>query len=130
MDRYEVTNVQYQRFLQATGREPPPYWPGSDYPPGQADYPVVGATWEDADAYCAWVGRCLPTEAEWENACRGTDGRVYPWGDTWDPGQANVDRLDGDLSRPSGYTEPGLVGWGDDWAPLRATPTGPGALGL
>jgi len=130
IDRYEVTNVQYQRFLQVTGREPPPYWSGADYPPGQADVPVVGVTWEDADAYCAWTGRRLPTEAEWEKACRGTEGRVYPWGDTWDATLANVGLFEGDPSQPRSYTEPGPVGWGDDWASLKALPAGPEALGL
>jgi formylglycine-generating enzyme required for sulfatase activity len=130
IDRYEVTNVQYWRFLQAMGREPPPYWPGDDYPPGQADVPVVGVTWEDADAYCAWSGRRLPSEAEWEKACRGTDGRIYPWGEAWDPLRANVGLFEGDVSQPRAYTEPGIVGWGDNWAPVQVTPTGPAALGL
>jgi glutaminyl-peptide cyclotransferase len=128
--RYEVTNVQYQRFLQATGREPPPYWSGDAYPPGQADVPVVGVTWEDADAYCTWIGRRLPTEAEWEKACRGTDGSIYPWGDAWDPQRANVGLSEGDLPQPRADTEPGSLGWGDHWALLEVTPAGPEALGL
>jgi len=130
IDRYEATNVQYRRFLEATGREPPPYWMGGDYPPGQADFPVVGVTWEDADAYCMWIGGRLPTEAEWERACRGTGGQIYSWGEVWGPGRANVDPTGGHLSQPRAYTEPGLVGPGDNWAPLLATPSGPGVAGL
>jgi sulfatase modifying factor 1 len=115
IDRYEVTNVQYRRFLLATGREPPRQWPeryvafqpdrdpawnGTDYPAGEATYPVVAVNWEDATAYCAWVGKRLPTEAEWEKAARGIDGRAYPWGDGWDPTRANVGETG------VGYTQP------------------------
>jgi len=128
--RYEVTNVQYQRFLQDTGREPPPYWSGGDYPPGTADSPVVGVTWEDADAYCAWIGWRLPTEAEWERTCRGTDGRVYPWGNVWDPVRANVGVFGDDVPEPGAHTDPGALGPGDHWTPLQATLSAQDALGL
>ncbi|MBI5032415.1 MAG: SUMF1/EgtB/PvdO family nonheme iron enzyme [Chloroflexi bacterium] len=90
IDRYELTNAQYRHFLQVTERTVPRYWSGDEYPPGLENYPVVGVSWDDADAYCKWVGMRLPTEAEWEKACRGTDGRVYPWGDEWDANRANV----------------------------------------
>jgi sulfatase modifying factor 1 len=128
IDRYEVTNVQYQRFLAATGRQPPPYWSTDGFPPGQAAYPVAGVTWEDADAYCTWIGRRLPTEAEWEKACRGTDARVYPRGDAWDPQRVNVDPIQSGLARA--YTEAGVVGLGDDWGPLLTIPTNSDIAGL
>ena len=122
LDRYEVTNVQYWRFLQAAGRRPPPYWDGDTYPVGQADFPVVGVSWDDADAYCTWAGKRLPTEAEWEKACRGTDGRTYPWGDLWEPHRANVDLSDRAGAGPSI--------WDTAWQLLRVTRNrvGPGLL--
>jgi sulfatase modifying factor 1 len=90
IDRYEVTNVQYQRFVFQTGQRAPQYWVNKNYPPGQADYPVVGVGWEDANAYCTWMGKKLPTEAEWEKACRGPNGNTFPWGNDWDAERANT----------------------------------------
>jgi iron(II)-dependent oxidoreductase len=89
IDRYEVTNAQYRRYVLAGGRAPV-YWDGTEYPSGTADHPVVGVSWRDADGYCTWAGKRLPTEAEWERACRGEDGRIYPWGDEWRGDAANV----------------------------------------
>jgi sulfatase modifying factor 1 len=120
LDRYEVTNAQYRRFLQATRREPPPYWSGNEYPPGQDDYPVAGVSWPDADAYCAWAGQRLPTEAEWEKACRGTDGRLYPWGNDWTWHRANLD-VSSDAARPAGEVEPGHSQWDIAWTLLRTS---------
>ena len=77
--KYDVTNAQYAAFVQATGRT----WP---MPPGKGLHPVVNVSWKDAIAFCQWLseitGRIvrLPTEAQWEKAARGTDGRKYPWG--------------------------------------------------
>ncbi len=121
IDRYEVTNVQYQRFIQETGRPAPPYWPGGAYPAGQADYPVVGVTWLEADAYCTWAGRRLPSEAEWEKACGGVEGRLYPWGEAWNASLANVDpRNEGVRPTPwSGARETA-------WIILQATPSADG----
>ena len=79
MDKFEVTVGQYARFLQATEMEEPPDW-GTMNQPQHQRRPVVNVSWEDAVNYCKWAGKRLPTEAEWEKAARGTDGRIYPWG--------------------------------------------------
>ena len=79
IDKYEVTNAQYAECA-ATGRCEPPeitdFYESSVY----ADHPVVYMSWQDAELYCAWADRRLPTEAEWEKAACGTEGRTYPWG--------------------------------------------------
>lgn len=81
IDKYEVTASRYAKFLEATGVvRPPDEWEALDQRQG-AELPVVGVDWHDADAYCRWAGRRLPTETEWERAARDTDARVYPWGD-------------------------------------------------
>jgi formylglycine-generating enzyme required for sulfatase activity len=80
IDAYEVNNDQYAAFIQATGYPAPSGWTNRFYPLGQAKYPVTNVTWADASSYAAWVGCRLPTEVEWEKAARGTDGRIYPWG--------------------------------------------------
>ena len=129
IDRYEITNAQYRRFLQVTGRKAPLYWAENEYPSGQADYPVVGVSWENADAYCQWAGKRLPTEAEWEKACRGSDGRLYPWGNAWEPKRANVD-VSGRALRPPSQTEFEPTVWDAAWQLLCVTPARPQELGL
>jgi formylglycine-generating enzyme required for sulfatase activity len=86
---YEITNNQYRAFIFDTGRAGPaarnqyekPYgWIDSQFPEGKGDYPVVLVKWEDAKAFAEWLGGSLPSEAQWEKAARGSDGRHYPWG--------------------------------------------------
>jgi len=85
IDRYEVSAIEYAYFLRAVpGREPPTGWKGGQPPPGQEEYPAVNVTWDDARAYAEWLGMRLPTALEWERAARGTDGRMFPWGDKFD----------------------------------------------
>jgi formylglycine-generating enzyme required for sulfatase activity len=98
--KYPVANAQYLRFIQATGRT----WHADEgICPERANYPVVYVSWHDAQAYCDWLTQVwraegkitageivrLPTEAEWEKAARGTDGRIWPWGNEWDETRCN-----------------------------------------
>ena len=89
IDEYEVTNLQYKKFIDATRRPPPQDFVNGNYPDGKADHPVVYVSWFDAKAYCAWADKRLPTDKEWEKAARGTDGRTYPWGDEFDINKVN-----------------------------------------
>ena len=79
IDQYEVTTARYAKFFQQTNRRSPMVWPDQVLQQ-HGRKPVVGVDWNDAAAYCTWVGKRLPTEAEWEKTARGTDKRQYPWG--------------------------------------------------
>ena len=76
----DVMVAQYRAFCTATKRDMPrePDWGWLD------NHPMVNVTWDDANAYAKWAGAALPTEAQWEKAARGTDGRIFPWGNDWD----------------------------------------------
>jgi formylglycine-generating enzyme len=81
IDRYEVTMAEYQKFMdQDYSIEPPPLWDDGAASGALGNRPAVGITWNYADKYCQWVEKRLPSEAEWEKAARGTDGRRFPWG--------------------------------------------------
>ena len=85
MDKYEVTNHYYQEFVEATGHRKP--GPPSRYARNMVylrgpNQPVTYVSWDDAFSYCQWKGKRLPTEAEWEKAVRGEDGRTWPWGES------------------------------------------------
>jgi len=95
MDMFEVTNQEFARFVWETGyvtdaEKAGDSMPWRVYAEGKPNHPVVKVSWNDARAYCEWAGKRLPTEAEWEKAARGTDGRIYPWGNEWDPTRANT----------------------------------------
>jgi formylglycine-generating enzyme required for sulfatase activity len=90
IDRYEVTNLQYYIFCQATDHKPPRYWKGQKFPEGQDHLPVTAVNYFDASAYAKWAGKRLPNEVEWEKAARGRAGFIYPWGDDFIPGVANL----------------------------------------
>ncbi|TEU10577.1 MAG: formylglycine-generating enzyme family protein [Anaerolineales bacterium] len=90
-----VTNAQYAAFVQAIGHKQPKHWEDGKPPRGKEEHPVVEVSWHDAIAYCHWLAEvtgksyCLPSEAEWEKGARGSDGRIYPWGNRWDAERCN-----------------------------------------
>jgi serine/threonine-protein kinase len=108
IDQTEVTNAMYANCV-ATGVCNPPnssksYTRGSYYGNSEFDnYPVIFVSWFNAVTYCEWASRRLPTEAEWEKAARGTDERVYPWGDTVDESLANYNQHVGDTTVVDDY---------------------------
>lgn len=106
IDQYEVTNLEYKKFIDATQfPELPGHWEEGTYPEGQRDLPVTNVTWREALTYALWAGKRLPTEAQWEKAARGTDGRLFPWGDEYQKGWANVG-VDGAKALVSGGRYP------------------------
>ncbi|CCQ90868.1 conserved exported hypothetical protein, DUF323 [Nitrospina gracilis 3/211] len=90
IDKFEVSNAQYTEFIMATDYPAPAYWDHHEL--NKPDYPVTGVNWFDANAYCHWANKRLPTEAEWEKAARGPAGFLYPWGNGLDYSKANFAR--------------------------------------
>ena len=100
IDQCEVTVAQYRAFVRAAGRNmpPKPSWGWKD------DHPIIKVNWSEAGAYCAWAGKRLPTEAEWEKAARGTDGQAYPWAGDFPEDRANL------MGAQDGYATTAPVG--------------------
>ena len=96
IDRYEVTNADFKKFMDATGYQPTVphnflrHWKNG-YPIELADHPVVWVSLDDARAYAAWLGKRLPSDVEWQRAAQGDDGRKWPWGNEFDPRKCNSD---------------------------------------
>ena len=110
VDRTEVTNAQYRKCVEA-GACSQPYDTGWYNDPNRAEHPVVWVDWKQANAYCQWEGRRLPTEAEWEKAARGTDGRTYPWGEGIDCDHAQSGECGGG-TMPVGSKSKGVSPYG------------------
>jgi formylglycine-generating enzyme required for sulfatase activity len=87
IDKYEVSNAQYTEFIKATDHPAPAYWDHHEL--NQPNHPVTGVNWYDANAYCHWANKRLPTEAEWEKAARGPAGTIFPWGNEMDYQKGN-----------------------------------------
>lgn len=114
IDKYPVTNAQYARFVAATGHRPPSIWVNGKIPGGKELHPVTLISWYDANSYAQWAKKRLPSEAEWEKAARGTDGRRWPWGNVMDPRRLNTYYNVGSttpvMAYPQGASPYGIMG--------------------
>lgn len=97
-----ITNREYKQFLEATGHQFPPFIKDALF--GAEDHPIVGITWDEAQKFCQWFGGDLPTEAQWEKAAKGTDGRIYPWGNHFDTIHANIDMCQTTTTKTGSFT--------------------------
>ena len=111
--KYPVTNAEYHLFVSNAGYRLPRDWIGFSYPDDMENHPVADVSKIDAEAYINWLNQKtgmnfrLPTEAEWEHAARGDDGRIYPWGNTFDPWRCNTAESVKKGSTPVGSYSPG-----------------------
>lgn len=120
IDKYPVTNAHYKLFVEAGGYTQKSLWSDAGWQyivqakplenneldavfHGESDCPVVNISWYEAEAFAAWSGKRLPTEAEWEKAARGTDGRIYPWGNAFDKTRLNC--AETKIERPTPVTK-------------------------
>ena len=120
IDKYEVTNEKYKAFADATGRNLPfqkKYdtiynWKKGRYSDNLGNHPVVLVDWYDAEAYCRWLKKRLPSEAEWEKAARGTDGRKWPWGSKFNKFSSNTIEFGLEMTMPVGIFPGGASPYG------------------
>ncbi len=144
IDKHEVTNAQFEAFIVDSGYQNRKLWTvagwnfiqknqiktllhhGQNSVSTAPDHPVIGVSWYEASAYASWVGKRLPTEAEWEKAARGTDRSIYPWGNEMDFSRLNYfshhEKILGVGSFPSGASPYGILDmagsvweWCADW---------------
>jgi formylglycine-generating enzyme required for sulfatase activity len=118
IDKYEVTNKQFLDFTIDTGYIGEGAKEGRDwrlfFTPDKAFHPVVYISWNDAQAYCEWAGKRLPTEEEWEKAARGPNGNIFPWGNEWDMNRTNTYEMGANNFAPVGqYNDVSYYGVND-----------------
>ncbi len=110
IDRYPVTNYQYYKFAEETGHRKPLLWNEPQW--NQPMQPVVFVGWDDARVYAKWAGKSFPTEAQWEKAGRGTDSRLWAWGDEFLPSRCNSREYDLGYTSEIGIFDEGVSPYG------------------
>ena len=100
IDKFEVTNERYKRYVDDLGAAPPENWKKNNFPEGKNKEPVIWVTWFDAANFCQWAKKVLPTEKQWERAAKGTEGNEYPWGNEYKSDIANLSKRAGSKNKP------------------------------